>query len=335
MIRMAPSCLIVLSLLGSLVAGAAQQPSSPVSPNSQENQVPGDYAIRQSVSLVVLHASVFDRGGQFVPGLTQESFRVYEDKIEQTISVFHREDIPVTLGLIIDNSSSMRDKRRFVNSAALTLVGASNPQDEVFVVNFNDDFYLDTPGDFTDDIAELQAALERIETIGSTSFHDAMIGSLDHLQKGHMDKRILIAITDGADNSSRSTLKQVLQQAQRSEAIVYAIGVFSRDDLTYGRGELKRAKSALTDIAKATGGAAFFPDSAEETESVCLQIAQEIRQQYTIAYYPTNSVQDGTFRAIRVTPVASHGTGELVVRTRAGYYAAGPNRDYAETRSRK
>ena len=203
--------------------------------------------------------------------------------------MFRQEDVPVSLGLVIDNSGSMRDKRLQVNAAALTFVKTSNPQDEAFVVNFNDDYYLDTIHDFTNDITEMKDALERIDARGSTALYDAVIGSLDHLKKGVKDKKVLLVVTDGVDNASRRTLENAVQEAQRSDALIYAIGLFSDEDLKHNRGEMKKARRALTTMASATGGLSFFPENVDDTESICAQIARDIRNQYTLAYYPTNA----------------------------------------------
>lgn len=270
---------------------------------------------------MVLHASVLNARGEFVPGLTQDLFHVYEDKAEQMISVFRQEDVPVSMGLVIDNSGSMREKRPLVNAAAITLVKTSNPQDEAFVVNFNDDYYLDTVHDFTNDIGELNDALERIDSRGSTALYDAVIGSLDHLKKGHKDKKVLLVITDGEDNASRRTLEQAVQEAQRSDAIIYAIGLFDKD---MKGGDVRKARRALNDLTTATGGLAFFPENVDDTQAICAQVAHDIRNQYTIAYYPTNSNRDGTFRNVMVNVIPPRGMGKLSVRTRNGYYAKGP-----------
>ena len=179
---------------------------------------------------MVLHATVVDDKGQFVPGLTINDFRVFEDKVEQKISVFSKEDIPVTMGLVIDNSGSMKEKRPQVNAAALSFVRTSNPADEVFVVNFNDEYYLDLDEDFTSNAQELHEALERIDTRGSTALYDAIIGSLDHLKKGHKDKRVLLVITDGDDDASRKNFEYTVKAAVESNAVIYAIGVFSDED---------------------------------------------------------------------------------------------------------
>ena len=270
---------------------------------------------------MVLHASVVSDRGVFVPGLKESDFKVFEDKIEQKLSVFRQEDLPVSMGLVIDNSGSMRDKRPEVNAAALTLVKTSNPQDEAFVVNFNDDYYLDTVHDFTSNIDEMRDALERIDARGSTALYDAVIGSLDHLKKGAKDKKVLLVVTDGVDNASRRTLDNAVQEAQRSDAVIYTIGLFSDDDLKHNRNEMKKARRALTELATATGGVAFFPESVDDTQAICTTIAHDIRDQYTLAYYPTNVAQDGTFRSVFVQVAPTAQKGKLSVRTRTGYHA--------------
>jgi len=277
------------------------------------------YKIQSNVNLVVLHASVLNDRGIFVPGLQEDEFRVFEDKIEQKIAVFKQEDVPVSVGLVIDNSGSMRDKRPSVNAAALTFVETSNPQDEAFVVNFNDDYYLDTEHDFTSDIEEMKEALERIDARGSTALYDAVIGSLDHLKKGHKDKKVLLVITDGDDNFSHHKLGDAIAEAQHSDAIIYTIGLYSKDDMK--ESEMRHARRALEQLSDATGGAAYFPEDVADTEAICTQIAHDIRNQYTLAYYPTNTAQDGTFRSVVVQVTPPHGIGKLTVRTRSGYYA--------------
>jgi Ca-activated chloride channel family protein len=270
------------------------------------------------VNLVVLHTTVLDDRGKFVEGLTQDNFRVYEDKAEQKLSVFKREDIPVSMGLVIDNSGSMRDKRPRVNEAALTLVQNSNPQDEAFVVNFNDDFYLDLDKDFSSSIPELKEALERIDARGSTALYDAIIGSLDHLKKGHKEKKVLLVVTDGEDNTSRSSLEKTIREIQKTDTVIYTIGVLGQD--AKGR-EKKNAKKALTEIANASGGVSYFPENVADVHSICEQVAHDIRHQYTLGYYPSNSVRDGTFRSVRVDVIPPRGKGKLIARTRNGYYA--------------
>jgi len=275
--------------------------------------------IKVDVSLVVLHTTVLDDRGKFVDGLKEENFRVYEDKAEQKLSVFKREDVPVSMGLVIDNSGSMRDKRARVNEAALTLVQASNPNDESFVVNFNDDYYLDLDKDFTSNIPELKEALERIDARGSTALYDAIIGSIDHLKKGHKDKKVLLVVTDGEDNVSRNSLEKTIREVQKSNVVIYAIGLFSDED----KKNKKKAQRALKDISTASGGVAFFPENVDDAHSICEQVARDIRNQYTLGYYPSNTKKDGTFRAVLVDVIPPRGKGKLTARTRNGYFAPG------------
>ena len=297
----------------------AQDPLAPPTNNQPlppDQQKPGA-SIKVDVSLVVLHTTVIDDRGRFVDGLKQEDFRVVEDKAEQKLSVFKREDIPVSMGLVIDNSGSMRDKRARVNEAALTLVQGSNPNDEAFVVNFNDDYYLDLDKDFTSSIPELKEALERIDSRGSTAFYDAIIGSMDHAKKGHKDKKVLLAVTDGEDNASRNTLEKTIREIQKSNVVIYTIGLFSDED----KKNRKKATRALKEIADASGGIAYFPENVADVHSICEQVAKDIRNQYTLAYYPTNAKKDGTYRAVQVEVIPPRGRGKLSARTRSGYYA--------------
>ena len=304
--------------------GAPQaQKSTPPAPQASQKK-DDDYRILRDVNLVVLHTTVLDDRGRFVSDLKQDSFRVFEDKVEQKLSVFKREDIPISVGLVVDNSGSMRDKREKVNIAALTFVEASNREDEAFVVNFNDDYYLDLDKDFTNDINELKEALERIDSRGSTALYDAIIGSLDHLKKGTRDKKVLLVVTDGEDNSSRvghgnkrQGLELTVLEAQKSEAVIYAIGLLSQER----GGDARKSREALTRMAVATGGLAFFPEGLGDVGAICTQIAHDIRNQYTLAYYPTNTKKDGTFRGVNVDVQPVRGRGKMSVRTRTGYYA--------------
>lgn len=270
---------------------------------------------------MVLHVTVADEKGQFVEDLKGDNFRVYEQKVEQKISFFSRDDVPVTMGLVIDNSGSMREKRSQVNAAAMTFVRTSNPQDEAFVVNFNDEYYLDTDGDFTNDQKNLDQALSRIDTRGSTALYDAVIGSLAHLKKGHKDKRVLLLVTDGDDDASQKSFEDAIKAAEQSNATIYTIGVFSEDDLKTDKKMVRHSKKILAELAEATGGQAYFPDNLDQVTPVCEQVAREIRNQYTIGYYPTNTAKDGTFRPVDLKVIPPNGRGKLAVRTRTGYYA--------------
>src|ERR1700730_3981371 len=221
------------------LASFAQIPipnAQPAPPGQTTNSGQGQ-SIKVHVNLVVLHITLLDDRRRFTEGLKQDNFRVLEDKVEQKLAVFKREDVSVSMGLVIDNSGSMRDKRPRVNEAALTLVQTSNPQDEAFVVNFNDDFYLDLDKDFTNSIPELKEALERIDSRGSTALYDAIIGSLDHLKKASKDKRTLLIVTDGEDNTSRNSLEKTIREIQRTNTVIYTIGLL-------GQANKKMAKNA-------------------------------------------------------------------------------------------
>jgi Ca-activated chloride channel homolog len=319
----------VLAALFACAAVRAQNPL-PVTPSPPPPPPPGMVpqtqhgVIKSNVDLVVLHTTVVDDRGNFVSDLKQDSFRVFEDKVEQKLSVFSREDVPVTMGLVVDNSGSMREKRAQVAAAALTFVKTSNPQDEAFVVNFNDEYYLDINEDFTSDQRELNDALERIDSRGSTALYDAIIGSLDHVKKGHKDKKVLLVITDGDDDASRMTFPFTVKAATQSNAAIYAIGVLSDDDRKSNKKMVRRSKKDLATLAEATGGMAYFPENLADVEAVCTQIARDIRNQYTLGYYPTNSAKDGTFRNVQVQLLPTKGHGKLSVRTRTGYYAQKP-----------
>lgn len=274
----------------------------------------GVYVFRADVQEVVLHATVVDERQRLVTNLDKTAFTVFEDGQPQQITSFRYEDIPVALGIIIDNSGSMRDKRSAVNAAAINLVKASNPDDEVFIVNFNDEYYLDQ--DFTDSVPKLQEALERIESRGGTAMYDALVASADHLKKSaRLDKKVLMVVTDGEDNASRESLEQAIRRLQAENGpTVYTVGILG------GESHAKRAKRALQEIAEDTGGVAFFPKDVSEVDSISRQVAHDIRNQYTIGYRPTRPQTEGGYRAVKVEARAK-GYGKLQVRTRSGYYA--------------
>jgi Ca-activated chloride channel homolog len=309
-------CALVLSPFPATAQLPVSTPPPPPPGQASSAEKQGS-TIKVQVNLVVLHTTVLDDRGRFADGLKQENFRVLEDKVEQKLSVFKREDVPVSMGLVIDNSGSMRDKRPRVNEAAITLVESSNPQDEACVVNFDDDFYLDLDKDFTSSVPELKEALERIDSRGSTALYDAIIGSLDHLKKASKDKRVLLVVTDGEDNTSRNSLEKTIREVQKTDTVIYTIGLLSQES----KKNAKRAKKALEDIARASGGLSYFPENVADVHNICEQVAHDIRNQYTLAYYPSNSRRDGTFRAVSVEVIPPHGRGKLVARTRNGYYA--------------
>jgi Ca-activated chloride channel homolog len=289
-------------------------------------QKKGDqYKINVNVNLVVLHATVVDKHGRRIDNLTEKDFRVLEDGVPQKLSVFSHADIPVTMGIDIDDSGSMRDKRAAVNEAALTFVKTSNPDDQVFVVNFNDEYYLDTPGDFASNMGELKAALAKIDSRGGTALYDAVSASLDHLKLGNRDKKAILIISDGEDNASRYSFPDLLRQAQQSNAVIYCIGLLGEEHAgglfkIHGRGD-KRAEKVLTQLAEATGGKAYFPRSLDQVEPTCVAIARDIRNQYTLGYYPSNPKKDGTFRRVQIELTNHQDSKHYIVRTRPGYYA--------------
>jgi Ca-activated chloride channel homolog len=274
---------------------------------------PGGFVFHADVQEVLLHATVIDDKQRMVTNLDKNAFTVFEDGKQQVIKSFRREDIPISLGIVIDNSGSMREKRAKVNKAALNLVRASNPQDEVFVVNFSDEFFLDQP--FTSKISLLQNALEKYETRGGTALYDAVVASADELKRhGKLQKKILFVVTDGEDDASRESLEQAVRQLQEENGpTVYAIGLL-------GDERARRAKRALQTISERTGGIAFFPRTLDEVDQISSAVARDIRNQYTIGYKPTTPKTAGGYRAIRVEARAS-GHGKLTVRTRSGYYA--------------
>ncbi len=272
-----------------------------------------DPVFRADTRLVILPVSVADKSGKLVTDIPQKSFKVFENGIEQPIKIFRREDVPVSLGIIIDNSGSMREKRQKVEIASMDLVKASNPQDEVFIVNFNDDAWLDVP--FTSDLKRLEDGVAKIDSRGGTAMRDAINLSLDYLKKeGKRQKKALLVITDGNDNASGVSLEKLVNRAQQDEVLIYAIGLLNEEE----RREAKIAKRALDELTHDSGGLSFYPKGLAEVDQLALQVAREIRNQYTIAYSPTVQAMDGSFRQIKVTVNAA---GHPVVRTRTGYYA--------------
>ncbi len=292
----------------------APTPASPPATSPQQPSAEnGTFVIRKDVDEVLLHATVVDDKQHIVTNLDRNDFSVFEDGKPQTIVSFRHEDIPVSMGIVIDNSGSMREKRAKVNQAALNLVRASNPQDEVFVVNFNDEYFLDQ--DFTNDLLKLKEALEKIDAKGGTAFYDAMEASAANFKYARLERKVLFVVTDGEDNASRDSLEQTVKRLEvENGPAVYAIGLLGDEE------HPKRARKALEIIAQRTGGLAFFPATLDEVDEISRQVAHDIRSQYTIGYKPTNPRTTGGFREIRVEARAK-GHKKLVVRTKRGYYA--------------
>lgn len=321
---------LLLVLIWSVAAGSqssqdrvksASPPAADKSPSAEqqsddENNVndQGVFVFRKDVDEVMLHATVVDDHQHIITNLDKTAFTVYEDGKPQNIISFHHVDIPVAMGIVIDNSGSMREKRAKVNQAALNLVRSSNPKDEVFVVNFNDEQYLDQ--DFTNNLLKLKEALEKIDARGGTALYDAVVASADHLkQNGRLEKKVIFVVTDGEDNASSETLEQAVKQLQQENSpAIYAIGILGDEE------HPRRAKKALDVLCQRTGGIAFFPKTLDEVDAISRTIANDIRNQYAIGYKPTTPKGAGGFRQVRVEAKAK-GHGKMVVRTKSGYYA--------------
>ncbi len=299
----------LLVLITPLSLGRAQESSpSQVRPSDP-------YTIRVSVDMVVLHATAQDHNHILVSGLDKGDFQVYEDGVLQEIKFFSHEDIPVTVGLVVDNSGSMKPKHPDVVAAALAFARSSNPKDQMFVVNFNEKVSFGLPDNtpFTDEVSQLEFALSRIAANGETALYDAVASALDHLKQGNRDKKVLVVISDGGDNASKHKLTEIMALVGQPDAIIYTIGIFDEQDED-------RNPRVLKHLAKDTGGEAFLPESLKDVVPICERIAHDIRNQYTLAYVPTNRKRDGTYRVIEVK-ASGLGRGRLLVRTRTGYYA--------------
>ena len=293
---------------------------APPAPQDRDSE---SLRISVDVALVVLHATVSDRQGGFVSNLGERDFEVYEDGVTQPIRLFQNEDVPVTVGLIVDHSTSMRQRMPEVTAAARAFVRSSNRDDEMFVVNFNENVYLGLPDAirFTDNTTELGNAIAATPTRGMTALYDAIAKGLEELQAGSRDKKVLIVVSDGGDNASAHSLAQVMELAGKSSAVIYTIGIFQEEDPERNLGVLKR-------LAQATGGEAFLPEELDQVTPICERIARDIRHQYTIGYVPIKLTHDGAYHAIRVLARAEGHHDRLSVRTRTGYIASGePRRD--------
>ena len=268
-------------------------------------------AFRAETRLVVVHATVRNARGELVTTLERDAFTVYENNKRQPITLFRRDDVPVSLELLIDNSGSMRTLRSKVEAATLALARASNPQHEIFVLNFNDKARIDVP--FTSDIGVLEAGIARVDSIGGTAMRDAIdLAKMYLAEHGSRDRKVLLVITDGIDNASVRTREQIEKQAEQRDTVVFAVGLFSDED------RVKQGRHELDQLADRTGGMAYYPQDIDAIGGVALEIARQIRNQYTIAYAPLNQALDGTYRAIRVK---ASGSEPLSIRTRAGYRA--------------
>jgi Ca-activated chloride channel homolog len=297
--------LILFALSGLMAASLAP---------GQQGPEAGKYTIAVDVNLVVFNVTVTDNKGRHIPGLKASDFRIHEENRLQAIRLFSAEEAPASLGLVIDNSGSMRDRSADVSRAALQFASAGKSEDEMFVAIFNEKVYLGLPPSipFTSDLAEIRAALQT-RPEGMTALYDALAVGIEHLKAGTRDRKALIVLSDGADNASRRRLEDVLQLAQRSSATVYTIGI-------YDESNPDRNPRVLRKIADLTGGRAYFPKSRHDLEQVWRNIAREIRSQYTIGYQSSNPTRDGAFRKVQIT-ANGRSRGSLRVITRDGYFA--------------
>ncbi len=277
----------------------------------------GKYTLRQDAYEVVLSASVFDQGGRSIQTLGKDDFVVYEDGVRQAVTGFRHEDLPVSLGILIDSSGSMYDKRAAVEQASLDFVKLSNKEDEAFLVDFSWEAFIDQ--DFTNDINKLQQGLSYIKSSGGTAIYDALVASADYLSKNaKRPKQVLLVVTDGEDNASSSTLEQAIRRIQDLDGpVIYCVGLLFGSDVN--KGEARHARRVLESLAEQTGGAAYFPRSVKEVDAIAAEVAQDIRTQYSIAYRSTNPPTNGGYRAVHVE-AHGRGMGKLSVRTRSGYY---------------
>ncbi len=331
------ACLVVVGLPTTRLMAQAAPPSSPVGGSETPQEPPppravdttgtsqdssieqtqpesGQFVFKKKVEEVVLRGIVVDQENNLISNLNRDAFTIYEDGKLQKMTSFHQENAPLALGILIDNSGSMLPKRPKVNDAALNLIRSSNTEDEVFVVNFGEEYYLDQ--DFTGDVVKLKAALNRIETRGSTALYDAIVASAKHIrQDARIQKRVLLVVTDGRDNASEESLEEAIKELQRREGpVVYVIGFVD---------QTRQATStirALETIASNTGGAAYFPRDLSEVDAITKRIAYDIRNQYVIGYKSSNPSTGHAFHTIEVQ-ARDAGRRGLRVRTRTGYYS--------------
>jgi Ca-activated chloride channel homolog len=297
-----------------LVAGLVTAGLAVVVVRAQQEEPP---TFSTEIKEVTLHVTVVDKSGKLITNIPKSAFKISEDNVEQPIKYFHPEDVPVSMGILVDNSGSMNDKRSRVAAAALALVKASNPDDEVFIVNFNDDPYLDQS--FTHDSKKLEEALSRIDAHGGTAMRVAISGAITYMKTdAKLDKKVIVVITDGNDNASADnpTLEQLLRQVRDSGVLVYSIGLLAEEEPR----ESRAAKRALNSLAETSGGFAYYPKDLPEVEKITPEIAHEIRNQYTIVYSPLNENLDGSFRRVKVELTGAQYKG-AVVRSKNGYYA--------------
>jgi Ca-activated chloride channel homolog len=281
------------------------------------------FTIGVSVDMVLMYTSVFNKGGSFVSGLKKENFRLYEDSAPQTLEMFAQEDVPVNMGILLDLSGSMRGKIDQVNKAALAFIRASNPQDKVFLIGFNDEVEL--LQDYTSDIDEITDALENTIVTGGTALFDAIYLGVQKAQAGSKPKKAVVVITDGEDRDSYYKLDELVAKVQESDVQIFSVGFLDEvpEKGFFGRWSKtgpEKAHDTLVRISEETGGKPFFPNKLTDLHSIVAEIATDLRSQYSLGYFSTNTARDGSFRRVKVELNAPSGK-DLHVRYRRGYYA--------------
>jgi Ca-activated chloride channel homolog len=288
---------------------AAQKQASSDRPQSPD-VLP--HSIGVDVDVVLATVTVTDRNGRFVTGLERENFKISEDKVSQDIKYFSSEDIPLSVGIILDVSGSMKDKLKTAVEAAITFMKGGSPDDEYFLVEFADQ--PTGTADFTNDISKIQSRFLFSKAKGRTALYDAVYMGLSKLEKGNNSKRALLLITDGEDNRSRYTFSNVREFVKEKDVQMYAIGISNG----WSDSSAEQGRALLRDLAAISGGNSFFPSSITNLENICRTIATELKYQYVIGYQSTNNSKDGEWRKIKVT--AEYPNNKLTVRAKAGYY---------------
>jgi Ca-activated chloride channel homolog len=311
-----PFAVVLFALASASLFGDAANPADRAESVSPARSIPQEPSFRSTSSeLVVLPVIVTERADKYVANLTQNAFTVYDNGQPVSIEFFSSEDTPVTIGLVVDASSSMRHKLGEVMAAAMAFTRLSNVNDEIFAVSFNDRVRDATPGGQFSSVADptaLNRALASIAAEGQTSLYDALLHGIDRVMEGSRPRKVLVLVSDGGDNASQATLDHVLARARASNVAIYTIGIY--DDL-----DPDKNPRVLKTLAEATGGERFLPRSAGPLMIACEHIAREIRSGYTIGYVPP--ARDGAFHRVRVA-VSPSDKRKLTVRTRPGYFAA-------------
>ena len=293
------------------------------SPEQEESKQKG-FTIGVNVDLVVLHAAVHDKGGRFVNGLKKENFKVFEDGVAQTVSVFSQEDVPVSLGILLDTSGSMRTKLELVNKASLALIRASNPDDEVFLLGFSQEIEL--LEDYTNDVDMISDALDNIVVTGGTALYDAIYLGVQKAQKGRKPKKAIVVVSDGEDRDSYYKLEELLAKVQEADVQIFCVGFMSPSPEKglfgrFSKTPAEKAREAMQKISDETGGKAYFPQKVTDLNAVASEIAHELRNQYSIGYNSSNTAKDGSWRRTKVV-LAGADSSNYQVRARTGYFSA-------------